>query len=104
VSRMFGILVDGAGVVEMTPVVPTIWCIGSRFDLDLALHVAGCYMSLLRRPRGMVEDDVGVLRGRLTRSQTLIVSESMPSTRSIPAIRSLGVGGWVFVSRSVPTC
>jgi hypothetical protein len=32
-----------------------------------------------------------VLRGRLTHSQTLIVSESIPSTRSIPEIRSLGV-------------
>jgi hypothetical protein len=41
-----------------------------------------------------------VVRGRLTRSQTLIVSESMPSTRLIPAIRSLGVGGWVLTARS----
>jgi hypothetical protein len=47
----------------------------------------------------MLEDDV-VLRGSLTRLQTLIVSESMPSTRSIPAIRSLGVGGWVSINRS----
>jgi hypothetical protein len=46
----------------------------------------------------------GVVRGRLTRSQTLIVSESMPSTRSIPAIRPLGVGGWVSVDRSVSIC
>jgi hypothetical protein len=43
----------------------------------------------------MLDKDGGVLRGRLTRSQTLIVSESMPSTRSSPAIKSLGVGGWV---------
>jgi hypothetical protein len=40
-------------------------------------------------------DDDDVLGGSLTRSQTLIVLESMPSTRSIPAIRSLGLGGWV---------
>jgi hypothetical protein len=33
--------------------------------------------------------------------QTLIVSESMPSMRSIPAIRSLGVGGWVSGNKSV---
>ena len=46
----------------------------------------------------------GVLRGRLTRSQTLIVSDSMSSTRSSPTIRSLGVGGWVFSSRSDLTC
>jgi hypothetical protein len=28
----------------------------------------------------------------------------MPSTRSIPAIRSLGVGGWVFFDRSISIC
>jgi hypothetical protein len=37
-------------------------------------------------------------------SQTLIVSESMPSTRLIPAIKSLGVGGWVSDNRSVSVC
>jgi hypothetical protein len=41
-----------------------------------------------------------VMRGHLMRSQNLIVLESMPSTRSILAIRSLGVGGWVSVNRS----
>jgi hypothetical protein len=90
VSRVFGILVDGAGFVEVTPATSTILGLGSRFDLDLVLHV------------GMLEGDK-VLRGCLTRSQTVIVSESMPSTQSIPAIRSLGVGGWVSVNRSVPT-
>jgi hypothetical protein len=44
-SRAFGILVDGAGFVEVTHAVSTIWCLGSRFDLDLALHVEGCYVS-----------------------------------------------------------
>jgi hypothetical protein len=39
-------------------------------------------------------EGVEVLRGRLTHSQILIVSESMPSTRSIPAIRTLGVVGF----------
>jgi hypothetical protein len=43
-SHVFGVLVDGARVVEVTPVVSTIWCLGSRFDLDLALHVVRCYM------------------------------------------------------------
>jgi hypothetical protein len=52
----------------------------------------------------MLDEDGGVLRGHLTHSQTLIVSESIPSTGSIPAIKSLGVGGWVSVSKSVPTC
>jgi hypothetical protein len=46
-SRMFRILVDEAGFVEVTPAVSTIWCLGSRFDLYLVLHVAGCYMSCL---------------------------------------------------------
>jgi hypothetical protein len=44
-SCVFGVLVDGARVVEVTPVVTTIWCLGSRFDLDLALHVVRPYMS-----------------------------------------------------------
>jgi hypothetical protein len=43
-SCVFGVVVDGAGVVEVTPAVSTIWCLGSRFDLDLALHVARHYM------------------------------------------------------------
>jgi hypothetical protein len=32
------------------------------------------------------------------------MSEGMSSTRSIPAIGSLGVGGWVFFDRSVSIC
>jgi hypothetical protein len=40
-SCVFGILVDRAGFVEVTPAASTILCLGSRFDLDLALHVAG---------------------------------------------------------------
>jgi hypothetical protein len=44
-SRVFGVLVDGVGVIKMTPAVPMIWCLGSRFDLDLVLHVAGRYVS-----------------------------------------------------------
>jgi hypothetical protein len=38
-SRVFRILMDGARVVKVTPAVSTIWCFGSIFDLDLALHV-----------------------------------------------------------------
>jgi hypothetical protein len=48
----------------------------------------------------MLEGDE-VLRGRLMHSQTLIVLESMSSTRLIPAIRSLGVCGWDSDDRSV---
>jgi hypothetical protein len=44
-SRVFGVLVDGTRVVEVTPVVSTVWSLRSRFDLDLALHVERCYMS-----------------------------------------------------------
>jgi hypothetical protein len=46
-------------------------------------------------------DEHEVLRGHLMRSQTLIVLESMSSTRLIPAVRSLGVGGWEFDDRSI---
>jgi hypothetical protein len=38
--RVFRILVDRAGFVEVTPAASTILGLGSRFDLDLALHVA----------------------------------------------------------------
>jgi hypothetical protein len=51
-SCVFGILVDREGFVEMTPAAPTIWYLGSRFDLDLALHVAGCYMSCVPQAKG----------------------------------------------------
>jgi hypothetical protein len=42
----------------------------------------------------MMDDDDGVLQGCLTCSQILIVSGSMPSTRSIPAIK-FAKSGWV---------
>jgi hypothetical protein len=45
-----------------------------------------------------------VLRGHLTLLQTLIMLESMPSTRSSPAIRSRGVDGWVSANISDSTC
>jgi hypothetical protein len=38
--RVFGILVDRAGFVEVAPAASTSWGLGSRFDLDLVLHVA----------------------------------------------------------------
>jgi hypothetical protein len=40
VRCVFGLLMDWAGFVEMTPAASTILGLGSRFDLDLALHVA----------------------------------------------------------------
>jgi hypothetical protein len=42
---VFRILVDRAGLVEVVPAASTILCVGSRFNLDLALNVAGCYVS-----------------------------------------------------------
>jgi hypothetical protein len=39
-SHVLGILVDRAGFVEVTPATSTILDLESRFDLDLALHVA----------------------------------------------------------------
>jgi hypothetical protein len=37
---VFRILVDRAGFVEVTPAASTILGLGSRFNLDLPLHVA----------------------------------------------------------------
>jgi hypothetical protein len=37
---VFGVLVDRTGLVEVTPTASTILRVGSRFNLDLALHVA----------------------------------------------------------------
>jgi hypothetical protein len=49
-SCVFGVLMDGARVIKVTPAVPTMWGLGSRFDLDLALRVARCYVSRVPRP------------------------------------------------------
>jgi hypothetical protein len=38
--RVFGLLMDRAGFIEMTPAASMILGLGSRFDLDLTLHVA----------------------------------------------------------------
>jgi hypothetical protein len=38
--RLFGLLVDRDGFIEVTPATYTILRVGSRFNLDLALHVA----------------------------------------------------------------
>jgi hypothetical protein len=38
--RVFGLLVDRAGLIEVIPATSTILRVGSIFDLDLALHVA----------------------------------------------------------------
>jgi hypothetical protein len=79
--RVFGVLVDWAWVVEVTLAVSAIWCLGSRFDLDLAFHVAIWYVSCVLQAKDMLDDDNGgVLRVHLTRSQTQIVSESILST------------------------
>jgi hypothetical protein len=37
---VFRVLVDMAGFVEVAPVTSTVFGLGSRFDLNLALHVA----------------------------------------------------------------
>jgi hypothetical protein len=47
VSRVFGVLVDRERVIDMTSADSTMYDLGSRFDLDLILHVAGCYMSCI---------------------------------------------------------
>jgi hypothetical protein len=38
--RVFGLLMDRAGFVEMSPAASMILGLGSRFDLNLAFHVA----------------------------------------------------------------
>jgi hypothetical protein len=38
--RVFRILVDTEGFIEVAPAASTIWGLESEFDLDLALHVA----------------------------------------------------------------
>jgi hypothetical protein len=50
-TRVFGILVDRAGFIEVTPAASTIWCLGFRFDPDLALHVEGCYVSYVAQAK-----------------------------------------------------
>jgi hypothetical protein len=42
---VLGVLVDKTGLVKVIPVASTILRVLSRFDLNLALHVAGCYVS-----------------------------------------------------------
>jgi hypothetical protein len=64
VSRVFGVLVDWARVVEMTSAVSTMWDIGSRFDLDLVLHVARHYMSCIPQTKRHGGEGVEVLQGR----------------------------------------
>jgi hypothetical protein len=39
------ILMDREGLIEVIPAPSTILCMGSSFDMDLALHIAGCYVS-----------------------------------------------------------
>jgi hypothetical protein len=42
---VLGALVDRAGLIDVIPATSTILRIESRFDLDLALHLARCYAS-----------------------------------------------------------
>jgi hypothetical protein len=48
---VFGLLMDWAGFVEVTPAASTILGLGSRFDLDLTFHVAGCYASCITQDK-----------------------------------------------------
>jgi hypothetical protein len=43
--------VDRAGFVEVVPTGSTILCTGSRFDLDLALRVEGCYVNCVAQAK-----------------------------------------------------
>jgi hypothetical protein len=48
---VFRILVDRAGFVELVHAASMILYMGSRFDQDLALHVAGCYVSCVAQAK-----------------------------------------------------
>jgi hypothetical protein len=49
--RVFGLLMEWAGFIEMTPAASTILGPGSGFNLDLALHVARCYTSCVAQAK-----------------------------------------------------
>jgi hypothetical protein len=51
VRRVIGIFVDREGFVEVTTAASKILGFGSRFDLDFALHVAGCYVSCVAQAK-----------------------------------------------------
>jgi hypothetical protein len=42
---VLGIFMDTAGFIDVIPAASTVLRIKSRFNLDHALHVAGCYLS-----------------------------------------------------------
>jgi hypothetical protein len=48
---VFRVLMDRAGVVKIIAVVSMLWGLGSRFDLDLVLHVSRCCMSCIPQAR-----------------------------------------------------
>jgi hypothetical protein len=97
-----GIVDVMTGLVKVIPVASTILRVESRFDLDLALHVAGCYVSGIAQAKRHAG-------GRRSRARAFDALTDFDCVREhtldrIPAIRSLGVGGWVFFDRSVSIC
>jgi hypothetical protein len=51
VRRLFGLLMDRAGFIKVIPAASALLSLGSRFDLDIALHVARCYVSCVAQAK-----------------------------------------------------
>jgi hypothetical protein len=100
---VLGIFVDRTGLVKVIPVASTILSVESRFDLDLAFHVARCYVSGIAQAKRHAGGRRSHARAFDAPTDFDCVGEHTLDT-SIPAIRSLGVGGWVFSDRSVSIC
>jgi hypothetical protein len=62
---VLGVLVDRTGLIKVIPVASTILRVESRFNLDLALHVAGCYVSGIAQAKRHAG-------GRRSRARTLV--------------------------------
>jgi hypothetical protein len=101
-SRVFGVLVDRARVVEVTSAVPTMWGLGSRFDLDLALHVARRYMSCVLQ----TERHSGWRSRGRARALDAFADLDRVREHVFDAIKprdKVARSGWVSAGRSAPT-
>jgi hypothetical protein len=94
---------DRAGFIEVAPAASTILGLGSRFDLDLALHVAWCYVRCVAQAKRHARGRWGHARAFDVFTDFDCVWEHALDTidPSDQVIRS----GWAgSVNRSVPIC
>jgi hypothetical protein len=96
---VLGVLVDRTGLVKVILVASTILMVESRFDLDLALHVARCYVSGIAQAKRHAG-------GRRSRARTLdaltdfdCIGDHIPDM--INPSDQVARSGWVFFNRSV---